>query len=242
MGLQRRSGGCRGAMADGLGRCSHQRPVVLLQRSTVTRTAAAVTVTADPVTTTPEAVTVTPPAITIDPPRVTATAPAVTMTAAAGDEADDVEAAPAQDGSTLEALASLPVKGRAPKTGYGRDEFGSAWTDASTGAWVVRQLRHRTRHGLSSRVSCPVRTDRARACPHRAEGVPATGAGHPGPADARRPGRVAGARPRVVYSPHIEPRRTQGGLLTGGIGVAIRPHPLPERKATARTLVAAGES
>jgi Protein of unknown function (DUF1524) len=26
-------------------------------------------------------------------------------------------------------LASLPVKGRAPKTGYARDQFGPAWTD-----------------------------------------------------------------------------------------------------------------
>ncbi len=29
----------------------------------------------------------------------------------------------------LEALAALPVKGRAPKTGYSRDEFGPAWAD-----------------------------------------------------------------------------------------------------------------
>lgn len=27
------------------------------------------------------------------------------------------------------ALGDLPVKGRAPKTGYSRDEFGQAWTD-----------------------------------------------------------------------------------------------------------------
>lgn len=101
-------------------------------RGTVTTTAAAVTVTAEPVTATAEPVTVTPPAVTIDPPRVTATAPAVTVTAAAGDEEDDAEAAPAQEASALEALASLPVKGRAPKTGYDRDGFGSAWTDATT--------------------------------------------------------------------------------------------------------------
>ncbi len=102
-------------------------------QSTVTTTAAAVTVTADPVTPTAEPVSVTPPAVTIDPPRVTATAPAVTVTAAAGDaEEDDVQAAPAQESTALEALASLPVKGRAPKTGYDRDGFGSAWTDATT--------------------------------------------------------------------------------------------------------------
>ena len=32
-------------------------------------------------------------------------------------------------GTAAEALAVLPVKGRAPKTGYDRDQFGPAWTD-----------------------------------------------------------------------------------------------------------------
>jgi hypothetical protein len=32
-------------------------------------------------------------------------------------------------GSALEALADLAVKGRAPKTGYSRDQFGPAWSD-----------------------------------------------------------------------------------------------------------------
>lgn len=31
-------------------------------------------------------------------------------------------------GSAMEALDSLPVKGRAPKTGYSRSQFGSGWT------------------------------------------------------------------------------------------------------------------
>jgi hypothetical protein len=35
--------------------------------------------------------------------------------------------APIQAGSAREALASLPIKGRAPKTGYERDQFGSGW-------------------------------------------------------------------------------------------------------------------
>jgi len=34
---------------------------------------------------------------------------------------------PAPVGSALEALSSLEVKGRAPKTGYARDQFGSGW-------------------------------------------------------------------------------------------------------------------
>ncbi|MCU1603689.1 MAG: hypothetical protein JWP46_154, partial [Modestobacter sp.] len=39
-------------------------------------------------------------------------------------------AAPAPDGQTaLAVLATLPVKGRAPQTGYDRDQFGPAWAD-----------------------------------------------------------------------------------------------------------------
>jgi hypothetical protein len=34
---------------------------------------------------------------------------------------------PVQAGSAREALASLPIKGRSPKTGYERDQFGSGW-------------------------------------------------------------------------------------------------------------------
>jgi hypothetical protein len=36
-------------------------------------------------------------------------------------------AGPVEAGSAREALATLPVKGRAPKTGYARDQFGSGW-------------------------------------------------------------------------------------------------------------------
>jgi hypothetical protein len=38
-------------------------------------------------------------------------------------------------GSALEALATLPVKGRAPKTGYARAEFGDSWTDDNDEMW-----------------------------------------------------------------------------------------------------------
>ena len=41
--------------------------------------------------------------------------------------ADD--AAPAPAGSALEALDAVDVRGRAPRTGYDRDEFGSGWVD-----------------------------------------------------------------------------------------------------------------
>ncbi|MGW8567669.1 GmrSD restriction endonuclease domain-containing protein [Isoptericola sp. NPDC055881] len=37
--------------------------------------------------------------------------------------------APAASGTALVALDTLPVKGRAPKTGYSRDQFGPAWAD-----------------------------------------------------------------------------------------------------------------
>jgi hypothetical protein len=36
---------------------------------------------------------------------------------------------PGSPGTALAALATIPVKGRAPKTGYDRDAFGPAWAD-----------------------------------------------------------------------------------------------------------------
>jgi len=38
-------------------------------------------------------------------------------------------AAEAQSGLATAVLETLPVKGRAPKTGYARDQFGVAWAD-----------------------------------------------------------------------------------------------------------------
>ena len=38
-------------------------------------------------------------------------------------------AAPAASGDAASALEKLPVKGRAPKTGYDREQFGPAWSD-----------------------------------------------------------------------------------------------------------------
>ncbi|MBM7441873.1 hypothetical protein JOC24_005314 [Streptomyces sp. HB132] len=54
------------------------------------------------------------------------------------------EAAPAPGGSALQAAEGLTVKGRAPKTGYDRDEFGSAWVDTDRngcGTRVISMLR-----------------------------------------------------------------------------------------------------
>ncbi|MCZ2806896.1 DUF1524 domain-containing protein [Modestobacter sp. VKM Ac-2983] len=43
--------------------------------------------------------------------------------------ADAVSEAAQQSASAADVLATLPVKGRAPKTGYDRDEFGATWAD-----------------------------------------------------------------------------------------------------------------
>ncbi|MBD7996503.1 DUF1524 domain-containing protein [Arthrobacter sp. Sa2CUA1] len=54
-------------------------------------------------------------------------------TACVPQESGPAAAAPpsqqAQAGTALEQLTSIPIKGRAPKTGYDRDQFGPAWAD-----------------------------------------------------------------------------------------------------------------
>lgn len=40
--------------------------------------------------------------------------------------------ATASGGAALTAVESLPVKGRAPRTGYDRDRFGSPWADTDS--------------------------------------------------------------------------------------------------------------
>ncbi len=56
-------------------------------------------------------------------------APANGPSAAAPESGTAAPAYAVDPGQALEALAGLPVKGRAPKTGYSRDEFGPAWAD-----------------------------------------------------------------------------------------------------------------
>lgn len=46
----------------------------------------------------------------------------------------------AGDGAALAAAESLPVKGRAPKTGYARDRFGSAWADTDSNSCDTRVI------------------------------------------------------------------------------------------------------
>ena len=62
--------------------------------------------------------------------------------------------------AALSALEQLAVKGRAPKTGYARSQFGTAWTDANTAMWGKNSLS--TREDILSRdltdVSCKARS------------------------------------------------------------------------------------
>ena len=40
-----------------------------------------------------------------------------------------IDPTPLPTGDSATALAALPVKGRAPRTGYDRDQFGQSWRD-----------------------------------------------------------------------------------------------------------------
>jgi hypothetical protein len=86
--------------------------------ATAPRTAVtSATSTGAPAATTPAA----PPTAPSTPAPATAPAPsAVTAAPAAGTPAG---------GTALAALAGVPVKGRAPQTGYSREQFGPAWSD-----------------------------------------------------------------------------------------------------------------
>ncbi|MEV6550192.1 HNH endonuclease family protein [Streptomyces sp. NPDC051597] len=47
--------------------------------------------------------------------------------------------APAARGGALAAVDTLTVKGRAPKTGYSRDQFGRGWTDTDANGCATRE-------------------------------------------------------------------------------------------------------
>ena len=53
-----------------------------------------------------------------------------TVPSASGSPTPDTQGQPGQPGTALAALEALPVKGRAPMTGYDRDQFGTEWDDA----------------------------------------------------------------------------------------------------------------
>ena len=56
-------------------------------------------------------------------------APAPTPSAEEAEAGAGADSGAAADHTAAEVLATLPVKGRAPKTGYDRDEFGQRWLD-----------------------------------------------------------------------------------------------------------------
>ena len=67
------------------------------------------------------------PGITPSPAGVSSAGGVATPTTTAPGEASPARPTPA--GTARDVLATLPIKGRAPKTGYSRDQFGQAWAD-----------------------------------------------------------------------------------------------------------------
>jgi hypothetical protein len=66
-------------------------------------------------------------------------------------------ASPQLTGSAAAALAALPVKGRAPKTGYARAQFGPAWADTDhDGCDQRNQVLGRDLTGVIKRGRCVV--------------------------------------------------------------------------------------
>jgi hypothetical protein len=66
-------------------------------------------------------------------------------------------AAPQPPGTAAAALAALPVKGRAPKTGYARAQFGPAWADTDhDGCDQRNQVLGRDLIAITKRGTCVV--------------------------------------------------------------------------------------
>lgn len=69
----------------------------------------------------------------------------VVAVSVAGCKSDPIGGAPgpvekAHGGAALSAADSLTVKGRAPKTGYSRERFGSAWADTDSNSCDTRVI------------------------------------------------------------------------------------------------------
>ncbi len=83
---------------------------------------------------------------------VAVAAAALLLTAVSGCELDTEgssgpEGSSGGGGAVLAAAEALPVKGRAPKTGYDRDRFGSPWADTDSnkcGTRVISMIRRVT--------------------------------------------------------------------------------------------------
>ena len=80
-------------------------------------------------------------------------APAPTPSAEEAEADADADSGATADRTAAEVLATLPVKGRAPKTGYDRDEFGQRWLDVDRNGCdtrndiLARDLTDMTRSG-----------------------------------------------------------------------------------------------
>lgn len=101
------------------------RTLSKLRRSARTLAAVAIAVVALSGCQAPPAVTDTPaPPAASEAPAATTAAPAPTTEAPPTTE-------PASAGTAMALLETIEVKGRAPKTGYDRDQFGQAWADTN---------------------------------------------------------------------------------------------------------------
>ncbi|QNP72249.1 HNH endonuclease [Streptomyces roseirectus] len=69
---------------------------------------------------------------------VAVTAVLVAVLAGCGEGTEGSGASGPQSGAALAAAQALQVKGRAPKTGYSRDAFGSAWADTDSNGCNTR--------------------------------------------------------------------------------------------------------
>ncbi|WP_219815663.1 HNH endonuclease family protein [Arthrobacter sp. SX1312] len=67
---------------------------------------------------------------------------------------------PASAGTALAALEQIPLKGRAPKTGYSREEFGSAWADVDRDGCDTRnQVLNRDLSDVLHATSVPCKVE-----------------------------------------------------------------------------------
>lgn len=122
---------------------------------------------ASPAATVTVIVTATPgrtPTPTTTPTPVDAGAPPDTEGASpvvGGDELAAPKQQPAHATKAIELLATLPIKGRAPKTGYDRELFGQAWADVDRNGCDTRNdilKRDMTQVTYTNSVHCKVQT------------------------------------------------------------------------------------
>jgi len=111
-------------------------------------------------------------------------------------------ASPPLSGAAASALGSLEVKGRAPKSGYSRAQFGQAWADVDRNGCDTRNdiLARDLQNVTFGTVAAPLPAQRARR--HR----PRTGPDRREPRTRQHRG-VGGARPLCTTRPGTRPDR-----------------------------------